>query len=58
MEGCVAALEARQGLELGLLERLPVDHLIIQNPFEDWVESNNVIRTRLREFLGGKVTVG
>ena len=58
MEGCVAALEARQGLELGLLERLPVDHLIIQNPFEDWVESNNVIRPRLREFLGGKVTVG
>lgn len=58
MEGCIAALEARQGLELGLLQKLSIAHLIIQNPFEDWVESNNIIRLRLREYLGGKVTVG
>lgn len=58
MENCVAALEMRQGLELGLLSKLGLNHLIIQNPFEDWVEANNVIRTRLREVMGGKVTVG
>lgn len=58
LEGCILCLEARQAVELELLGKLGLDHLILENPFLDWVESCNVIRSRLREITMGKVSVG
>jgi hypothetical protein len=58
MEGCILCIEARQSVELELLGRLGLDHLILENPFLDWVESCNLIRSRLREITLGKVSLG
>lgn len=58
LEGCILCLEARQSVELELLGKLGLEHLILENPFLDWVESCNVIRSRLREITMGKVSVG
>ena len=58
LEGCILCLEARQAVELELLGKLGLDHLILENPFLDWVESCNVIRSRLREITMGKVSLG
>lgn len=43
-EGYIECLKARQTRELSILDKLPVEKLIIENPFEDWDSTHNKIQ--------------
>jgi hypothetical protein len=49
LEGYIDCLEARQRIELKLLNELPAEKLILTDPFNNWTEANNAISALLRK---------
>ncbi len=49
LEGYIDCLEARQRIELKILNELPAEKLILTDPFNNWTDANKMISTYLEK---------